>query len=501
VILALDQGTTSSRAIVFDRTGGVLGYDQRELPQIFPQPGWVEHDPLAIWSTQLATARGALRNARVAAADLVAIGITNQRETTILWERASGKPVANAVVWQDRRTAPQCDALRARGTGELIASTTGLLLDPYFSATKIAWLLDHVDGLRGRAERGEIAFGTVDSWLIWNLTGGARHVTDVTNASRTMLFDIRALRWSDELLALFDIPRTLLPEVLPCTAAFGTAAPAHLGGAVPIAGVAGDQQAALVGQAGFEPGLAKNTYGTGSFVVLNTGERVVRSGHGLLATIAFAFEPNRAAYALEGSIFVTGAAVQWLRDGLGIIARSSDVEALAREVPDSGDCFFVPAFTGLGAPHWDPYARGTLVGITRGTTRAHVARAALDAMAYQTADVVAAMERDAGLRLAELRVDGGASANALTMQFQADLLGVPVVRPACIETTALGAAYLAGLQSGFWPDVATVSRQWREDARFVPAGDLARSAETLARWRLAVERSRSWATPPPAPSP
>ncbi|MEA2721216.1 MAG: glycerol kinase [Candidatus Eremiobacteraeota bacterium] len=493
VILALDQGTTSSRAIVFDARGSVVAFDQREFEQIFPQPGWVEHDPLAIWESQLETARGALRNARVSAADVAAIGITNQRETTIVWERASGKPLANAIVWQDRRTAPMCDELRVRGMDELVRAQTGLLLDPYFSATKIAWLLDHVDGLRARAEAGEIAFGTVDTWLVWNLTGGARHVTDVTNASRTMLFDIHRLQWSDELLEVFRIPRGILPEVLPCTAEFGTTAVEHFGGAIRIAGVAGDQQAALIGQAGFTPGLAKNTYGTGSFVVLNTGDRVVRSEQGLLSTIAFAFEPGRATYALEGSIFVTGAAVQWLRDGLGIIERSSDIERLAGEVDDSGDCFFVPAFAGLGAPYWDPYARGTIVGITRGTTRAHIARAALDAMAYQTADVVAAMERDAGIRLAELRVDGGASANDLAMQFQADVLGVPVVRPACIETTALGTAYLAGLQTGFWSDVDTVARHWREDGRFTPAIDGARRDAMIARWRRAVERSRGWA--------
>ena len=493
VILALDQGTTSSRAVVFDARGRALGFDQREFPQHFPQPGWVEHDPAEIWTSQLAVARGALRNAGLAAADVAAIGITNQRETTILWERATGKPVANAIVWQDRRTAERCDELRAQGVGELVTAQTGLLLDPYFSATKIGWLLDAVDGLRARAEAGEIAFGTVDSWLIWNLTGGGRHVTDATNASRTMLFDIHRLAWSYELLGAFGIPRAILPEVLPCTADFGTTTVEQLGGAIRIAGVAGDQQAALVGQAGFTAGLAKNTYGTGSFVVLNTGERIVRSEHGLLATIAFAFEPGRATYALEGSVFVTGAAVQWLRDGLGIIERSSDVERLAREVDDSGGCFFVPAFAGLGAPYWDPYARGTIVGITRGTTRAHLARAALDAMAYQTADVVAAMERDAAVVLTELRVDGGASANDLTMQFQADVLGVPVSRPAVVETTALGAAYLAGLQVGFWGDVATVARQWREEARFVPAMDVSRRAELLGRWRRAVERSRGWA--------
>jgi len=478
---------------VFDANGGVVAFDQREFPQHFPQPGWVQHDPRDIWQSQLDVARGALRNASLCAADVVAIGITNQRETTILWDRTTGEPVRHAIVWQDRRTAPLCEELRGRGAGELVTARTGLLLDPYFSATKIAWLLDNVDGLRTRAQAGEIAFGTVDSWLIWNLTGGTRHVTDVTNASRTMLFDIHRLQWSDELLALFGIPRALLPEVLPCTAEFGTTAVEHFGGAIRITGVAGDQQAALVGQAGFAPGLAKNTYGTGSFVVLNTGDRVVRSEQGLLSTVAFALEPRRATYALEGSVFVTGAAVQWLRDGLGIIERSADIEQLAGEVDDSGDCFFVPAFTGLGAPYWDPHARGTITGITRGTTRAHLARAALDAMAYQTADVVAAMERDAGIRLAELRVDGGASANALAMQFQADVLGVPVVRPACIETTALGAAYLAGLQAGFWSDVDAVARQWREGARFSPGMDAARRSALLSRWRRAVERSRDWA--------
>ncbi len=493
VILALDQGTTSSRAIVFDRAGSVVAFDQREFPQHFPRLGWVEHDPLDIWSSQLEVARGALRNARLSAADVAAVGITNQRETTILWERASGKPVANAIVWQDRRTAAMCADLEVRDLGELVRERTGLLLDPYFSGTKIAWLLDNVEGLRAQAEAGEIAFGTVDSWLIWNLTGGKRHVTDVTNASRTLLFDIHRLTWSDELLAALRIPRAILPEVLSCSADFGMTSVELFGGAIPIAGVAGDQHAALVGQASFEPGIAKNTYGTGSFILLNTGETPVRSEHGLLTTIAFALEPGRAVYALEGSVFVTGAAVQWLRDGLGLIERSSDVERLAREVADTGDVFFVPAFTGLGAPYWDPYARGTIVGITRGTTRAHLARAALEAMAYQSADVIAAMERDAGLRLSELRVDGGAAANDLTMQFQADVLGVPVVRPAVLETTALGAAYLAGLQVGYWPDVATVASQWREEARFTPAMDAARREALLARWRRAVEHSRGWA--------
>jgi len=480
---------------VFDAAGQVVAFDQREFAQHFPQPGWVEHDPQEIWASQLGVARGALRNARVAAGDIVAMGIANQRETTVLWDRATGEPVANAIVWQDRRTASMCDALRARGVGELVAAQTGLLLDPYFSATKIAWLLERDDRLRARAERGEIAFGTVDSWLIWNPTGGTRHVTDVTNASRTMLFDIHRLAWSDELLAAFGVPRAMLPEVLPCTAEFGMTDVALFGGPIRIAGAAGDQQAALIGQAGFATGLAKNTYGTGSFVVLNTGARVVRSEHGLLATVAFSFGAEQVAYALEGSIFATGAAVQWLRDGLGIIERSSEVERLAREVADSGDVYFVPAFTGLGAPYWDPHARGAIVGITRGTTRAHLARAALDAMAYQTADVIDAMERDAGVRLRELRVDGGAATNALTMQFQADVLGVPVLRSRIAETTALGAAYLAGLQTGYWPDVDTLARQWREGARFIPSLDAARRAVLLARWRRAVAHARGWANP------
>ncbi|HYZ16714.1 MAG TPA: glycerol kinase GlpK [Candidatus Acidoferrum sp.] len=492
VILALDQGTTSSRAIVFDRDGAIVAFDQREFPQRFPQPGWVEHDPEAIWESQYATAVGALRNARVTAADVAAIGMTNQRETTILWDRATGKPVANAIVWQDRRTAALCEELKADGFEQLVTETTGLLIDPYFSATKIRWLLDHVEGLRARAEAGEIAFGTVDSWLIWKLTAGKRHVTDVTNASRTLLFDIHALRWSDELLAALDIPASILPEVLPSCADFGTAEAELFGGPIAIAGVAGDQQAALVGQVGFEEGLAKSTYGTGSFVVLNTGSRVVQSNGGLLSTIAFGFEPGKVTYALEGSIFVTGAAVQWLRDGLGIIADAREVETRALEVDDTGDVFFVPAFTGLGAPYWDPNARGTIVGITRGTTRAHLARAALEAIAYQTADVIAAMERDAGVPLKELRVDGGASANDFLMQFQADILGVPVIRPAVTETTALGAAYLAGLHVGYWKDVETVSRHWRADRRFEPAMEAERRAATLERWRLAVARSRAW---------
>jgi glycerol kinase len=491
VILALDQGTTSSRAVVFDENSRVRAFAQREITQHFPQPGWVEHDPAEIWSTQYETAREALRSAGVQARDVAAIGITNQRETALLWDRATGEPLSNAIVWQDRRTAARCDALRERGVSEVVARRTGLVLDPYFSATKLAWMLDTIAGARERARSGELAFGTVDSWLIWNLTQGERHVTDVTNASRTMLFDIHDLRWSEELLQTFDIPQAVLPDVLPCTADFGVTTlfdtPIRLGG------VAGDQQAALLGQAGFTAGLAKNTYGTGSFLMLNTGDRAVRSSEGLLTTIAFAFTPGRATYALEGSVFITGAAVQWLRDGLQIVSDASQIEALAREVPDNGGVYFVPAFAGMGAPYWDPYARGILTGLTRGTTRAHIARAALEAMGYQCADVIAAMQRDSGLALSELRVDGGASRNALAMQFQADILGVPVVRPAVVETTALGAAYLAGLHAGVWDTPAQLAQHWREDARFEPAMQDAPRSLLMDGWHRAVERSRGWA--------
>jgi glycerol kinase len=491
VILALDQGTTSSRAVVFDENSRVRAFAQREITQHFPQPGWVEHDPAEIWSTQYETAREALRSAGVQARDVAAIGITNQRETALLWDRATGEPLSNAIVWQDRRTAARCDALRERGVSEVVARRTGLVLDPYFSATKLAWMLDTIAGARERARSGELAFGTVDSWLIWNLTQGERHVTDVTNASRTMLFDIHDLRWSEELLQTFDIPQAVLPDVLPCTADFGVTT--LFDTPIRLSGVAGDQQAALLGQAGFTAGLAKNTYGTGSFLMLNTGDRAVRSSEGLLTTIAFAFTPGRATYALEGSVFITGAAVQWLRDGLQIVSDASQIEALAREVPDNGGVYFVPAFAGMGAPYWDPYARGILTGLTRGTTRAHIARAALEAMGYQCADVIAAMQRDSGLALSELRVDGGASRNALAMQFQADILGVPVVRPAVVETTALGAAYLAGLHAGVWDTPAQLAQHWREDARFEPAMQDAPRSLLMDGWHRAVERSRGWA--------
>ncbi len=492
VILALDQGTSSSRAAVFDRKGGMLGFAQCEISQHFPQPGWVEHDPQEIWESQLQTAVQALRAAGASASDVAAIGITNQRETTLLWERGSGNPVANAVVWQDRRTAAACEALQSRGAGERVAAQTGLVLDPYFSATKLAWLLDNIPGARANAQRGDLAFGTVDSWLVWKLTGGARHVTDVTNASRTMLFDVHRLEWSDDLLREFNVPAAVLPQVLPCTASFGTAAPQLFGCAIPICAVCGDQQAALIGQAGFARGLAKNTYGTGSFLMLNTGTAPVRSTHGLLTTIAYAFEPQQATYALEGSVFATGAAIQWLRDGLHIIERAADVEELARQVSDTGGVYFVPAFTGLGAPYWDPLARGIIAGITRGTTRAHIARAALESIAFQSAEVIGAMERDADLQLAELRVDGGGSASELCMQLQADLIAAPVVRARIMQTTALGAAYLAGLQSGYWRDLDEVGRQWEQDARFVPAMPDAQRSTEMERWRRAVALARGW---------
>ncbi|HEY1975139.1 MAG TPA: glycerol kinase GlpK [Candidatus Baltobacteraceae bacterium] len=485
-VLALDQGTTSSRAMLFDAAGAIVAVDQREFRQHFPQDGWVEHDPREIWETQLATARNAMRAAGATAADVAAIGITNQRETTIVWERASGAPVGPAIVWQDRRTAARCEELRA--SAAMVARKTGLVLDPYFSATKIAWILDRTSGLRERAERGELAFGTVDSWLIWNLTGGAVHATDHTNASRTLLLNIETLDWDDALLELFAVPRAMLPEIRPSCADYGATATDLFGGTISIGGIAGDQQAALFGQAGFRKGLAKNTYGTGSFVVLNTGENIVHSTHGLLATVAFTTATQRT-YALEGSIFVTGAAVQWLRDGLGIIADSQAVERLAGSVPDNGGVYFVPALTGLGAPYWDPYARGAIFGLTRATTRAHLARATLESMAYQTLDVVDAMAGDAGFALRELRVDGGAARDDLAMQFQADVLGVDVVRPRVVETTALGAAYLAGLHAGYWNDLDAIERLWQQERRFEPRIDTATRTKLIAGWQTAVART------------
>ncbi len=492
-VLALDQGTTSSRAILFDRHGAVQAVAQKEFRQIFPQPGWVEHDPEEIWRTQIMCARRALAKAGIAAGEVSAIGITNQRETTIVWDRRSGQAVHNAIVWQDRRTADRCDKLRRDGLTDLIRSRTGLVPDPYFSATKLAWMLDSIPGLRVHAERGELAFGTVDTWLAWKLSGGALHVTDPSNASRTMLYDIHRGCWDDELLEIFDIPRSMLPEVLPSSHVFGMTAPKLLGAAIPIAGIAGDQQAALFGQACHEPGMAKNTYGTGCFMLLNTGTSSIPSKHGLLTTCAARLPQTPQEYALEGSVFIGGAVIQWLRDGLQIIRKSSDVEKLAASVQDTNGVYLVPAFTGLGAPYWDPYARGTLVGITRGANRAHIARAALESIAFQSAEVLTAMQQDAGITLKELRVDGGATENALLMQFQADLLGVTVVRPRVPETTALGAAYLAGLATGVWKTRDSIARQWKAAARFKPAMPASEAADRMKTWRAAVERSKNWA--------
>jgi len=493
-ILAFDQGTTSSRAIAFGRDGRILAVSQQEFRQIFPQPGWVEHDPLEIWATQRDVAAQALAAAGLTAGDVGAIGITNQRETTLLWERASGRPVANAIVWQDRRTAPQCDALRQAGHEALFAHRTGLVLDAYFSGTKLAWLLDNVPGARERAKRGELAFGTVDTWLAWQLSNGGAHVTDVTNASRTLLFNIHSLDWDDELLAILDIPRAVLPRVVPSSGRATVTACDGLPAGIAVCGIAGDQQAALFGQACHEPGMAKNTYGTGCFLLMNTGTRAPVSRNRLITTVAWQ-RAGATAYALEGSVFIAGAAIQWLRDGLGIIQRSGDVEALAASVPDAGGVFFVPALSGLGAPYWDAHARGTIVGLTRGTTRAHIARAALEAIAFQSAELIEAMAADSGTPLTELRVDGGASANNLLMQMQADILGTRVVRPRVTETTALGAAYLAGLACGFWKDEAEIASLWSRDRVFEPALSRDAAASRLAEWKRAVERSRGWAAP------
>jgi glycerol kinase len=489
-VLALDQGTTSSRAIVFDQHGAIRGVAQREFRQFFPQPGWVEHDATEIWATQSGVMVEALAKAAVAAGDVAAIGITNQRETTVVWERATGRPIANAIVWQDRRTASMCDALRADGHAPMFAARTGLVLDAYFSGTKLRWLLDNVEGARKRAEAGELAFGTVDAWLIWKLTEGRVHATDPSNASRTLLFDIHKGDWDDELLQLLDVPRAVLPTIVPSSGVCGEAA--LNGVTVPIAGIAGDQQAALFGQACLDAGLAKNTYGTGCFVLLNTGTKAVASRNNLLTTVAWKRD-GRTDYALEGSVFIGGAVVQWLRDGLQIIRHAGDVEALARSVPDNGGVFLVPAFTGLGAPHWDAYARGAIFGITRGATGAHLARAALESIALQSADVLDAMQKDAAITLSELRVDGGATANDLLMQIQADVLGVPVVRPKVQETTALGAAYLAGLATEYWRNADELRANWQVDRRFEPALPHDRVAVMRAGWEKAVARAKAWA--------
>jgi glycerol kinase len=488
--LALDQGTTSSRTIVFDEAGRQRAAGQQEFKQHFPEAGQVEHDAKEIWATQMATAVEALSRAALRPKDIAAIGITNQRETTVLWDRKTGQPLHRAIVWQDRRTAPVCSKLRAEGAEETVRARTGLVLDPYFSGTKLAWLLDNVKGARERAERGELAFGTIDSWLVYNLTEGRLHLTDPSNASRTLLFNIETLAWDDELLRLLRVPRSVLPEVRASSEVYGEASVAGLKG-VPIAGIAGDQQAALFGQLCTEPGLTKNTYGTGCFMLQNTGTMPPVSRHKLLATVAWR-RGERTEYALEGSVFIGGAVVQWLRDGLGIIKSSAEVEALAASVPDTGGVFLVPAFAGLGAPHWDAYARGAVVGLTRGTTAAHIARAALESIAFQVADLAQAMQADAGVPLSELRVDGGAAGNDLLLQFQADLMGVAVSRPKVTETTALGAAYLAGLAAGVWKDAAGIARQREIDRVFEPRMPRDQAAALRARWAKALDRSRGW---------
>ena len=489
-ILALDQGTTSSRAILFNRHGSVVAVAQKEFPQHFPRPGWVEHDPEDIWKSQLSVAKSVLRKQKITAKNIAAIGITNQRETTVVWDRKTGKAVSNAIVWQDRRTAGICDQLRKRRVDKSIQKKTGLILDAYFSGTKAQWILDNVKGARKKAEAGDLAFGTVDSWLIWRLTGGRVHVTDPSNASRTMLYNIQSGKWDKQLCQTLHVPMSMLPDVRSSSEVYGETT--VLGGTVPIAGIAGDQQAALFGQCCTKPGMVKNTYGTGCFMLMNTGTTPVPTKNQLLTTVAWKIG-DRTEYALEGSIFIAGAVVQWLRDGLGLIRSSAEVEKLAATVNDTDGVYLVPAFAGLGAPHWDAYARGTIVGLTRGTTKAHVARAALEGIAYQVADVVTAMEADSGLKLKQLRVDGGASLNSLLMQFQSDLLRVPVIRPEVAETTALGAAYLAGLAVGYWKNQNDIQSNWQEGARFKAAMKPAKRNTLLSGWSRALERAKDWA--------
>jgi glycerol kinase len=490
-ILALDQGTTSSRAILFDHAGRILALAQKEFRQIFPQNGWVEHDPEQIWTTQRDAAQEVLQNAKLRAADIDAIGITNQRETTVIWERRTGRPIHNAIVWQDRRTASFCDQLKQEGHEKTIQQKTGLVIDAYFSGSKIRWLLENVAGARQKALNGELACGTIDTWLLWKLTGGAIHATDASNASRTMLFNIHTGQWDEELLKLLEIPPKILPMVRSSSEVFGETTANIFGGPIKIAGIAGDQQAALFGQTGFNSGLAKNTYGTGCFILMNTGDAAVESRNKLLTTIAWQKE-GKTTYALEGSVFIGGAVVQWLRDGLKLIKSSEEVEKLAAEVPDAGGVYIVPAFAGLGAPHWDPYARGSIFGITRGTTAAHLARAALESIAYQVADILDVMRKDSGLEIGELRVDGGAAANNLLLQFQADLLRIKVVRPKVIETTALGAAYLAGLAVGYWKNQQDIQANWEIDRTFEPQMGEERVRQKRSRWAEALKRSRDW---------
>ena len=492
-LLALDQGTTSSRAMLVDETGRMVRVAQQEFSQHYPQPGWVEHDPEEIWRAQEATMRSVLAAAGVSVAAIAAVGITNQRETTVIWNRRTGAPIAPAIVWQDRRTAAMCDRLRADGLEDMFRQKTGLLLDPYFSGTKIRWLLDHIEGAREQAERGELAFGTIDAWLIWKLTGGASHVTDLTNAGRTLLVDLATGTWDEALLAALEIPAALLPTITPSSGEISLTDVSVLGRALPITGIAGDQQAALFGQACFEPGMIKNTYGTGCFLLMNTGSEPVASAHKLLTTPAWRLGADAPVFALEGSVFSGGSVVQWLRDQLGFIEKSADVEALAQSVPDNGGVVLVPAFTGLGAPVWDASARGLLIGLTRGATRAHIARAALESIAFQVADVVDCMQRDATVTLKELRVDGGAAVNNSLMQWQADLLGIPVIRPANTESTAMGAAYLAGLGAGMWKTVDELAHVWRMECVFEPRIDAAEREERLTRWRMARDRAGGWA--------
>jgi glycerol kinase len=489
-LLALDQGTTSSRALVVDQAGKVVAVAQKEFTQIFPQPGWVEHDPKEIWASQIGVAADALSRAGASAKDVAAIGITNQRETTVVWDRKTGEPIHNAIVWQDRRTAPFCDKLRAAGHAKLIQEKSGLVIDAYFSGTKVNWLLDNVPGARERANRGELAFGTIDSWLIWKLTDGAVHVTDETNASRTLFLSLHTKQWDDELLGILNVPRSVLPEVRSSSEVYGKAKGTLEG--IPIAGIAGDQQSALFGQACLKPGMAKNTYGTGSFMLINTGTEAVPSKNNMLTTIAWRIGKEKTVYALEGSVFITGAVVQWLRDSLKIIRTSAEVEELAASVPDNGGVYLVPAFVGLGAPHWDAYARGTIVGLTRGSTSAHIARAALEGIAYQVADVLFAMESDSGVKLAELRVDGGAAGNNLLMQFQADILGIPVVRTANPEATAFGSAYLAGLAVGFYKSTDEIVAQWASDRTFQPKMSADQRQSLQAEWKKALGRAKGW---------
>ena len=491
-LLALDAGTTSSRAIIFSTDGKIISMAQEEFPQIFPREGYVEHNPSAIWDTQISVAKKAIENANLTYFDVAAIGITNQRETTIVWDRVTGEPIYNAIVWQCRRTADYCEELGKLGLTAMIREKTGLVLDPYFSATKIKWILDHVEGARERAKRGELCFGTVDSWLIYNLTGKKVHATDYSNASRTMLYNINTLEWDETLLGLFNIPKEMLPEVKPSSGIFGYTDPELFGGEIPVSGVAGDQQAALFGQCCFNPGDAKNTYGTGGFLLMNTGETPVYSTNGLVTTIAWGLD-GKVYYALEGSVFVCGAAVQWLRDGLGLVSHASETEAIASTVANSGGVYFVPAFVGLGAPYWDPYARGSISGLTRGTTRAHIVRAVLDSMALQTCDVLSLMQSEAGANFESLNVDGGASANNLLLKIQADLLGKKVIRPTCIETTALGAAYLAGLAVGAIESTESILKNRAIDTLVEPEMDIIKRMSTINEWHKAVERAKGWA--------